>query len=756
MDLTEFSPGVGRRDELVFQETRALLEACELHPDFTVVGLIPRDKKVNEHEESIIVECDNRQVPYRNEVGIRPVELLKLVYNRASTRPYDVRALRDDFPLLNHQNAVPVGSPVSLCLYEAPWSHIARSWTPQRFLDRILWWLSRSSMNVLHEPTQPLEPLFYEGAFDLVLPADFLENWAVPTKRFGLENIHHGKRVTLRVVDIKPGDSTEIPLVPLVVSVTSVKHPPLAKQPSSLGTLAEIFELWNTNLEGPLRDAVRDYCQSVVTGQGQNVNSNSKVLLVILVPRSDSSDRVDIVACVVISNIARLGLALGVLVRLPGEETAYLDTSEKITGKPQLGDDSWKKFSTSTVSIRKCLDRASTQQLSAVDPSSADFKGVIAGYGALGSAMHRLFDRNGWGHWILVDDDEVAPHNLTRHIAFDFEIGLPKTIVGANHSLATYPTKTQPVALVGRINGSDAKILESVANAELLIDATADIGSARDISDSSHAARSASTFLTPSGYSSVMLLEDKGRSCRLLSLEAQYYRAVLENPWGQTHLDLQGSVRTGTTCRDLSFVLPNELVQLHAATLAFHLRFAVLDPNAFIGIWTHSPQTGAIENVQVVVETSHTVKIGGWNVGWDSGIEKKLRAYRTAKLPNETGGMLLGIIDTQARAIQVVDVTGEPPDSKGTSLGFIRGTDGVSEFLEDVRKLTVGAVGYAGDWHSHPDGHSASASSTDTRQLSSLAEQMASEGLPSLMVIVGEHQINWLIGSVCPKEGQNP
>ena len=55
---------------------------------------------------------------------------------------------------------------------------------------------------------------------------------------------------------------------------------------------------------------------------------------------------------------------------------------------------------------------------------------------------------------------------------------------------------------------------------------------------------------------------------------------------------------------------------------------------------------------------------------------------------------------------------------------------------------TAHIVGYAGEWHSHPQGHSANASRDDIIQLVDLAVAMVEDGLPALQLIVGEGAIN--------------
>jgi len=56
-------------------------------------------------------------------------------------------------------------------------------------------------------------------------------------------------------------------------------------------------------------------------------------------------------------------------------------------------------------------------------------------------------------------------------------------------------------------------------------------------------------FLPPSGRGAGLLMEDAQRRYRAASLEAQYYRAVLTQPWGESHLDSAAQVRTGAGCR---------------------------------------------------------------------------------------------------------------------------------------------------------------------------------------------------------------
>uniref|UniRef100_UPI0016822701 Mov34/MPN/PAD-1 family protein n=1 Tax=Calothrix sp. FACHB-1219 TaxID=2692778 RepID=UPI0016822701 len=68
--------------------------------------------------------------------------------------------------------------------------------------------------------------------------------------------------------------------------------------------------------------------------------------------------------------------------------------------------------------------------------------------------------------------------------------------------------------------------------------------------------------------------------------------------------------------------------------------------------------------------------------------------------------------------------------------------------VAEVSRRTSGIVGYIGEWHSHPPGHSAAPSQDDLVQLIHLALGMSDDGLPAIQLIVGEHDLQVLQGAV--------
>lgn len=196
----------------------------------------------------------------------------------------------------------------------------------------------------------------------------------------------------------------------------------------------------------------------------------------------------------------------------------------------------------------------------------------------------------------------------------------------------------------------------------------------------------------------------------------------------------------------MSAVLPQEVVQLHGALLARQVRLLTAKPDAQIKVWSANLETGSVMTDIVKVEPDFCNSLGEWRVFWDNGLLVKLKGIREQKLPNETGGVVLGYADQKRKAIHVVDALSAPADSVSSSAEFVRGAAGLTEVIERVSELTSNIVGYIGEWHSHPKGVSATPSTTDVVLLASLAQGLAADGVPALMLIVGEDDITFSLG----------
>jgi hypothetical protein len=98
--------------------------------------------------------------------------------------------------------------------------------------------------------------------------------------------------------------------------------------------------------------------------------------------------------------------------------------------------------------------------------------------------------------------------------------------------------------------------------------------------------------------------------------------------------------------------------------------------DAAIQIWQASERS---DDVVALDESPRRVTrqpIGDWTVVYDDGLAETIASLRQARLPNETGGVLLGAFDVERRVVYVVDTLPSPLDSQERTTLYIRGVEG--------------------------------------------------------------------------------
>jgi len=732
-------------DVLTLPISRRMFRACDIHKFFELMELRCFIQEGQRVAEILVVDCIDDGVPTKNEIGILYRERIGLVFHAEKSKMPEVRALRRGFPATLHQNLVKKGESASLCLYFEPWEVVERSWTPQSHLNRVLWWLSETAKGALHREDQPVEPFYFRSLFEIILPPDFDEKICQPDVKLTLERLED--RVFLgHFLQASERRDVQLQLNCLVLALQPVTHRSIEHFPYDLGTLdgqlaargATLFDLLCADIKRS------------VSEEGISKAVDSKMLLILKIPiqRHNSSvvERNEYKAFYLNINLGQLGEACGVLT--DGKDGKYykIHSLAEALSSPEA----WRSIDIEPIEVIFSLTHATARQASGITAGTAEFSGVLAGVGALGSSLADIWYREAWGTWTFVDPDYIKPHNLARHTAKHFQVGQFKANAAKQIVEKTYFNGyAKASAIVDSVtNWSNADLKTSVESADLVVDVTTTLAVPRDLAIA-NLKRSASVFLTPSGQGSVLLLEDSDRNVRLDSLEAQYYEAILNNAWGEQHLHgHQGHLWVGAGCRDVSSVIPVELLQLHAATLARQVRLRREQPDAVISIWHVEHQSGTIIVNTVFVAANLTVAVKDWNIVWNARLQDKAREIRSTNLPNETGGVLLGYIDQKLQSIFVVDILSAPLDSAADPSGFIRGTQGLEEQIKTAQARTANIVSYLGEWHSHPSGISTKPSEHDIRLLSYLAEILDRDGLPGVMLIVGENQETWSLREI--------
>ncbi|MEO5332361.1 MAG: ThiF family adenylyltransferase [Magnetococcus sp. YQC-5] len=732
VDVAEVSDA----NDLTISRARALFGAVCNHRDYTLIQMLRSPIEGRPTHEHLVVDVQSDQIPSRNPVGIQYLERLALRVPVDDKALIEVLALRKDFPVLLHQNRGNPGTPASLCLYFEPSVAVMRTWTPQAFLRRIQWWLESSAQSTLHPADQPVEQLFFTSKYELVLP-------------WNLDDLRENPEVSLTVFagTKRPDESFTCFLMPVArkyQGFKTVKHidlrlPPIdhgliERDPETLGQLADLLAARSVDMIGTLQTALRDGIGQ--KGAPGSSHEEDTVILLHVPIRRSANDEPDTIQCrAFLAQVGplELGVACGALMKHENQYFKDLMNTQPATA--------WRGHTILPMEVLRQNDVALMRHQSGILAEGPT--AVLIGAGSLGSALLKLWGRSGWGTWTVIDKDHIKPHNLSRHEAFAQHIGQSKaTVAAVLHDAAVEgATRVRPI-VADAYKAIHAGEVSAFTDASLVVDASTTLEYPRASSGIDELPRHMSVFVTPNGDAAVLLAEDSQRRYRLRTLEAQYYRALIQEDWGTTHLDGYGNTFwSGASCRDISLVMPYSRVLVQASTLAEQIQIAAEGQDAIIRIWHRNPANGIVDVHDIPVVPEQCIVLGEIMLYFDDGVVQNLQAQRQRGLPNETGGVLLGYYDFNIQAVVVVAGLPAPPDSQSSPALFERGISGLSEKVNDASTRTAGMVGYIGEWHSHPPGHSAAPSHADRVQLDFLARKMAEDGLPAIQLIVGENDL---------------
>lgn len=734
------------KEKAELKSSASMINAINHMSDCDFIELLVERNK-DQIIEYVICSISNDEVPSRNNYGIEYRERIAYVFGSHIKIPRTL-ALRKTFPETMHQNSTSPDAPKELCLYEEEESVTLVSWTPERHIRRTKWWLIQASIGKLHADDQAVEQLLYNPSTTIVIPsnlsyglkqkkriyATLIQNNLANDKAVSFieakwERTHHPQGLKINLLDI---------LTP------EITHGKIYSPPYNYDALISLMTSIGVDFVGLIRHRLLDFFQK----KEGDLNAPITVLLITMpIRRSADSlpEREQIIGLLCFKEIHSLLYDFEILVK----ENNYINLNVHgelfSLSKPSL-DIQFQPMEVLT-------QPTGTDRRSQSGYRDTLKQAVLVGAGSLGGCLHDIWSRGAWGQWTIVDSDSFRPHNFTRHIASTFCLGYNKAIAIANIANDNFEGINASAIADNACNFSNRELMAAFNSAELVIDASASLEYPREASRLKNVPRHISAFFSPNGNDAVLLVEDKRRKIRLNSLEAQYYRSLLEHPIGEEHLITEATFfRSGVSCRDISTVMSHARVLSLSSLLADQIRLSSEQDNAQIRIWHENTNTGNRILTEVIV---HKTKMNNYHTGnefnvfWDEGIEKKLIALRQAALPNETGGILVGYHDMVRKCVFIVDALSAPPDSIGTPCSFERGTEGVLDALEIIRSRTANNVSYIGEWHSHPDGASANMSNLDKAQLTELAANLSGDGLPAYQMIVSKQQIK-----VYEKRGQ--
>ena len=647
---------------------------------------------------------------------------------------------RSDFPTDQLHVTIHGDSDVaSLCLWDTPVEDLKARFTPFMFLARIKQWLELAAEKTLHQSEQGAEPVLIGTRIQAILPAGDLD----PNNRYtAVANQGIGDRVIIRFAEGKidesdgPKELLRFILIPIKTDLVSGRA--VRSAPKTFKQLSELLSLYGCNL-------IERVTEFVTSMKGEKGVHTAVPVLLISFPKSPSTEEAadgqDDWAFAMSQTVSELGLALGAFGSHENFTVPIIGAATEIAELPDI-------YLDPMIVVRE-LDGGELTALSGMEGAET-LKLFGVGLGALGSKVVEICVRGGFGVWRLLDKDVFLPHNAVRHILGDWAIGQSKARHVAGFLNQIVPGSRVQEAFFADISDKEnlsPEVEVALIESDLIVDMSASVAVARDLALRSDAARCVSFFFNPGATDLVMLLEDAERKCSLVDIEASYYAALIQNNSLKAHLNDQdvGAIRYGNGCRDVTARISPDKVSLLAGLAVQALRTFRHSNPPKASIW-RTQIDGGISAIDVPVDPYHGQRFGEWDIRWGSGVLEAMAKEREANLPNETGGILLGLVDFERRLIRVSSAIEAPPDSVKKPHYFERGKTGLEERLRAVGVITAGQLRYVGEWHSHPRGSRALPSSEDNFLFQTLAHLFRGTGEPHIMGIISDDELFWRIG----------
>ena len=735
-------------DRNALTSPRAIATALAISADRAFATLV--ECRVTKNAEVVVfdVDIERPQVPIND---IRPLERIAAVFPVDADALPEALALRDDFPMVPHLNLRDVDKPRSLCLYNRPWTELRHSWTGALFVEFVRLWLAKTARGELHEADQPLEPLMFSHGLDLVVPAKFGRSDGLSTLTVRVVLVDGKDGRVLVSDDGHSSDRGGKTSFVMYIDTPPRTHGVIQRAPQTLADLAALVDGEGFCLIPRLREALQAVPDAIRTNQERR--RDILPIFVLGLPKTRREGRevevVELKGFLCVDDIEAVGVAVGAWI-----------VNGTVLGHP-LGEIEGADGANSNVAVLNIVRELTPETAARYSGlTGRDARRIVAiGVGALGSQVAMNLGKSGFGQWTLIDDDAFMPHNAVRHaLVGRSPVGYSKAQCTAivMNSIAD----CEPIAHGIRGNvltpgDHRASVDKTLAEAEIVLDMSASVAVARALSDAELPCRASSMFLSPNGQDLVLMSEDPERNIKLDDLEMSYYAEVASREELAGHLEvLSAPLRYGTSCRDTSVSMRQSDVGTLAGLGASAFVQDVSNLQASSRVWRLDSSSLSVRVFNLDPTPFLEVEQHGWRVSVCRRVIERVCGFRKERLPDETGGILLGGVDYARRRVHLVLALASPPDSEEWPTMFIRGVHGLNDDRERIVRATAGNLDYLGEWHSHPEGVSTQPSEDDGKVFGWICELAAVDGRPAVMLIVGEGKVRLFVAEFEPASSE--
>ena len=723
-----------KSDMLLYKISKGIYSALQIGK--RLIKLI--EIKQNGKKDIFVLEFE-LDVPSKPKFKIKGKERIAIVVCSEVSIP-KVYALRDDFPLkLSHINLSNQPRPVDLCIYEETFQELKFHWSGIKFLSDIKYWLESTATGELHQEDQPLEPFFVSSKI-IIYGSTNDENPDLIVQLSDNTYKLHTFDSAQKDSSIKSAQRYLIRLL----EPKEIEHGIINTSPSNLVELESSL----SNLGVDLANEISSMIDSIFVGtqsQEQIILPFALVLKIDLKRNNDSdAESTQWHFFKINESLLNIGLITDYLSQSPQNnfyaKTNVLNSSLSLSTCKSVGVELLNPHHDFTYAFAKGLNNI---------PQTDGTTFSLIGVGALGSQFLNNMVRQGLGIWNIYDHDTMFPHNLTRHNSNRYGIGQNKAQYVSHYiNNIVFPNESIVMPHKENVLSSYEKVEKPLSKSDYIIDISTSIAVERMLAAEHTKQRKFTAFLNPRGDELVLFSEDETPSIPLDSIEFQYYKEILNTEELYNHYDFEesSSVRYARGCRDITSRISQSNLSIFSGLLSKAIQKNIATQKGSIEIWRLSKDF-AVDKVGIELDEWVQKECGGWSININQCLISKMVGFRESKLPNETGGILLGGVDTHYKKIYLVDSILSPKDSVEKRTIYIRGIENVKKDLEKIGKLTNNSICYIGEWHSHPDGCSVNMSSDDTILFLELLDEAQHRGVPTLMLIQGREGFNLYIGN---------
>lgn len=360
---------------------------------------------------------------------------------------------------------------------------------------------------------------------------------------------------------------------------------------------------------------------------------------------------------------------------------------------------------------------------------------TLVGCGSLGSKIGMHLARNGNGPFHCIDNDIFMPHNNARHAL---------TLTWAQNKAELLSLSMFNIGkIISKPIPKDALNVD-YSESRLIIDTTSSFSVRNFLMAKSGLPSVISCGLYDRGLFGLVLVENEYKTTNLIHIWACLYHMSLTNEHINNilfSLNME-NVSIGQSCSSQTMVVDDAHISIMAASMSLKIQHIIesgLPKKAEILLAQYDDNYSLSATVTIVPKFIPVKSIldKEWTVFISEPVLERMMNIMRQKIPNETGGVLLGSVFLYPKSVVITDIIDAPPGSIETPTLFILGIEGLEQKIRDTEKKTNGKVTYLGTWHSHPNG--GKASPTDERTFKKLSFVRNYE--PTVCLIITEKDV---------------